>query len=275
MSEAPVLRELAPPGVLRLTLNRPTARNAMNREMVDALREAAAQAEADPSIRAIVLRGAGGHFCAGGDVKEMAGARAAPAPSQDGEDPGDPIAALNGMFGTLALAFARSSVPVVAAVEGAAMGGGFGLACTADVILAAESADFRLPETSLGVVPAQIAPFLAERLGPTVARRLALTGARLDGAAARGIGLVDQVVPADELDAALEAVLGRILAGAPQATRATKRLFHRLAAAGPVDQAFIDHAAGVFAAAARGDEAAAGMGAFLSKGRPPWDPAAD
>ena len=254
-------------GVLRITLDRPEVRNAMSAEMVDALLQALQRANDDPAVRVIVLRGAGGHFCAGGDIKDMAQARLAPAAASE-----DPVRTLNARFGRLALAFAAASPPVVAVLEGAVMGGGFGLACTADVVLAATDADFRLPETSLGVVPAQIAPFLVERLGLATARRLALTGARLDGPAAHGVGLVDVVAPTPELDAVLERTLGRILACAPGATRATKALFHRLRSGSSVDAEVIDHAASVFAEAARGAEAAEGMQAFLGKRKPSWHP---
>ena len=151
MNESPVLqrREGA---VLHLTLNRPRSRNALNVALVLALREALAAAERDEGVRVIVLRGAGGHFSAGADLSEMATARMKLAANPNA------IAELNAQFGELCADFGRSGRAVVAVVEGTAMGGGFGLACAADVTLAGESAVFRLPETSLGVVPAQIAP---------------------------------------------------------------------------------------------------------------------
>ena len=142
--------------------------------MVLALREALAAAEADDTVRVVVLRGAGGHFCAGADIKDMATARMRLA-----ADP-NAIAAVNASFGELCADYARTGLAVVAVLEGTVMGGGFGLACVADVTIAGESAVFRLPETSLGVVPAQIAPYLVERLGTSQARRLAVTGGRID-----------------------------------------------------------------------------------------------
>jgi len=252
-------------GVLTLTLNRPKARNAMSRAMVAELQAALSAAEADDGIRVLVLRGAGGHFCAGGDIKDMAGARMAK--SEDGVDP---VAGLNAEFGRIALAYARTSLPLVTVLEGAVMGGGFGLACVSDVALASTTADFRLPETSLGVIPAQIAPFLVERLGYSEAKRLAVTGARLDATAALKIGLVHEVCEADALDDALARILRQILTCAPKATAATKALMHRLY--GGVGEEEIVHAAERFAGAARGDEAAAGMQAFLAKKKAPWVP---
>ena len=164
MSE-PVVTVRRAGAVLYLTLNRPQARNAMSMAMVLALREALAAAEADGTLRVVVLRGAGGHFSAGADISEMATARMRLA-----ADP-NAIVAVNASFGELCADYARTGLAVVVVVEGTAMGGGFGLACVGDVTLASESAVFRLPEASLGVVPAQIAPYLVERLGISQARR--------------------------------------------------------------------------------------------------------
>ena len=248
--------------VLHVTLDRPERRNAMSRAMVDELRSVLAEAESC-GVRVLVLRGAGGHFCAGGDIKDMAGARSAPR-----TDDHDPVAELNAAFGHLALAYARTPIATLAAVEGAVMGGGFGLACVTDVTLAAPSADFRLPETSLGLVPAQIAPFLIERLGFSEAKRLAVTGARFGADEAARIGLVHEV--AADLDGAVARQLRAMLRCAPAATRATKALLFRLH--GGVREQDIEHAGKVFAEAARGDEAVEGMTAFLGTRRPAWAP---
>ena len=244
-------------GVLTITLNRPESRNAMSRSMVQSLIAALDQAEQSDAVRVIVLRGADGNFCAGGDIKDMASARGAD---------GDGIKALSITFGEIARRFSRSPIPSIAVLEGAVMGGGFGIACTVDVVLATRSTTFRLPETSLGVVPAQIAPFLIERLGYSEAKRLAITGAKLDALAAYKVGLVHHII--DDIDAALNAELSRILRGAPRATAATKKLFFALHEA--ASSADIEHAAEVFSAAARSDEAAAGFQAFITKQSPPW-----
>ncbi len=195
--------------VLGLTLNRPESRNAMSLAMVGELQQALAQAEqtvgAADAVRVIVLRGAGGHFCSGGDLRDMAAARMRAL--QGGTDGSDPIAEVNARFGHLCAAFANSPLAIVALLEGTVMGGGFGLACVADVAIATETASFRLPETSLGVVPAQIAPFLVERLGYSQAKRLAVTGGRLDAAAALRIGLVHQQVETAQLQFALDSTI--------------------------------------------------------------------
>ena len=251
-------------GVMHITLNRPEVRNAMSLAMVLELRRALAAAEADGHTRVVVLRGAGGHFCAGADLKDMAGARARLA-----EDP-DAVAKVNAAFGELCVAFADTGLAVVAVLEGTVMGGGIGLACVADVALAGTSAVFRLPETSLGIVPAQIAPFLVERLGYAEAKRLAVTGGRLDARAASELRLVHAVHAAGALDNALHAVLGEILQCAPGAVAATKALIAKARLHSPASM--VHEAAEVFSRAALGPEGLEGTTAFLQKRKANWVP---
>jgi len=259
-------------GVLHLTLNRPASRNAMSLAMVDELLDALAHAEARGDVRVIVLRGAGGHFCAGADLADMAAARGARADGQ-----GDALARANARFGALCAAFARTGIATVALLEGTVMGGGLGLACVVDVVLADATASLRLPETSLGLVPAQIAPFLVERVGSSQARRLAVTGGRLDAAQALAIGLVHEVHPAPipgqacPLEQALATTLDAMLRCAPGAVAATKALMARARQLPPA--ALVDEAAAAFAAAARGAEGLEGTMAFLHKRAPSWAPA--
>ncbi len=257
----PVLIESDPRGVWTITLNRPKARNALRTDMIEGIE--AGLAKAATCGRVVVLQGAGGHFCAGGDIKEMASARTKQA------GPGeDPIADLNARFGDVALAITEFPLPVIAITQGAVLGGGFGLATAADIVLAEEGSRFGLPETSLGILPAQIAPFLIRRLGLSTSRRLALTGAKIDAHEALRIGLVDLVSPAHSLGARLEAILEKILRCAPGATSATKRLFSDLAT--PIESATIQDAAKRFATLARGEEAQEGMMAFIQKRSPNW-----
>ncbi len=256
--------------VLHATLNRPQVRNAMSLAMVTELLWVLAQAESGGEVRVIVLRGAGGHFCAGADLKDMAAARMSA--MQLGQVVGaiDPIAHANGQFGELCVAYAKSPLAVVAVLEGTVMGGGLGLACVADVTLASETAVFRLPETSVGMVPAQIAPFLVERMGYSQAKRLAVTGGRFNAENALHWGLVHAVHPQDQIDAALAKVLGDILQCAPNALAATKALLARSRHV-PADQLVTD-AAAVFARAAQGAEGMEGVSAFLQKRQPSWVP---
>jgi isohexenylglutaconyl-CoA hydratase len=256
--------------VLHITLNRPEARNAMSLQMVEELQQALAVAEAAAgtaqAVRVVVLRGAGGHFCAGADLKDMAGARMRAMQRDDGEP--DPIAGVNAAFGHLCAAYADTPLAVVALLEGTVMGGGFGLACVADVAIASDSATFRLPETSLGVVPAQIAPFLVERLGYSQAKRLAVTGGRLDAAAALALGLVHEATTAEGLASALDKTLADILACAPGALAATKALMRR-ARSTPAAE-LVTEAATIFSHAAQGPEGLEGMTAFIQKRKPQW-----
>jgi isohexenylglutaconyl-CoA hydratase len=251
-------------GTVTVTLNRPNLRNAMSQAMIEELLVVLATAEADRTTRALVLRGAGGNFCAGADLKDMAAARSQPATAER-----DPVAEINKSFGRLCLAYARTEVPVICLLEGAVMGGGFGLSCVADLALASTSTVFALPETSLGLVPAQIAPFLIERLGFSQAKRLAITGGRLTAAQAFAIGLVHEVHDSlQTLEAALTLALDKIYACAPSATRSTKALMQR-ARSEPAEQ-LVEHAAALFASAVRSAEGAEGTSAFLQKRSPSW-----
>lgn len=247
-------------GVLHVTLDRPDSRNAMSLAMVGELRAVLEHARHDATLRAIVLRGAGGHFCAGGDIKDMASARA---------KGGGAYRELNRVFGALLEEAQAAPQVLVALLEGAVLGGGFGLACVSDVAIAARDARFGLPETTLGVLPAQIAPFVVGRIGLTQARRLALTAARFDGAEALRLGLVHYCeADAEALQRRLADVLGQIRQCAPQANAQTKALLlaSEREALGPL----LDRAAEQFAAAVTGAEGAEGTLAFVQKRKPRW-----
>lgn len=250
-------------GVLHLTLSRPDRKNAMNRRMVEELVNVFDTLAHETSVRAVVLRGAGGTFCAGADIKDLA---------RGHEAEGDARAGMiehNRGFGRVASLANRIPQPLVGALEGAVLGGGFGLACVTDVALALESTRFGLPETQLGLVPAQIAPFVVQRIGITQTRRIALTAARFDGVEARRLGLVHEThSDTASLDAAVENVLDRIRRCAPKANAATKRLVQRV---GEQDlEPVLDDAAEVFADAALGEEGREGTQAFVEKRPPSW-----
>jgi isohexenylglutaconyl-CoA hydratase len=251
-------------GFLFATLDDAATRNALSPEMVDELRAAFEAAAVDAGVRAVVLRGANGTFCAGGSVGNFQKSQqTAPAAGEP-----DPIAANNRRFGDFMIALARLPKVLVAVVEGAAMGGGFGLACAADIVLARRDAKFALSETTLGLVPAQIAPFVVARIGQARARRLALSGERIDGIEAARIGLVDFV--ADDvtaLEAKLLAVLQGIARCAPDANAATKALLQECAEVklGPI----LDRAAQAFARQMR-SEGAEGVAAFRDKRDAAW-----
>lgn len=246
--------------VLTITLNRPHSRNAMNLTMLEELHALLAAVAKDLSLRAIVLRGAGGDFCAGGDVKDMVAAR-----SQDRQNQAE----INRRFGRLLEDAARQPQVVITVLQGAVLGGGLGLAAISDIAICQEDCRFGMPETSLGVVPAQIAPFVVSRIGLTHARRLALTAARFGGSEALRLGLVHySETDVAGLDSRLEEVLKDVLRCAPIANRQTKAL---LLATGdqPLD-GLLDQAAEIFAQAVTGKEAAEGTLAFVQKRKPSW-----
>jgi isohexenylglutaconyl-CoA hydratase len=250
-------------GVCFVTLNHPATRNALSDEMVAGLRDALDRTEADCSIRALVLRGANGNFCAGGDFSRFKALMATPA-----ADP-DPIATSNRAFGRVLESMAACAVPLVALVEGAAMGGGCGLAAACDIVLATRTAKFAMPEVTLGLPPAQIAPFVAMRVGVPTARRLMLTGARLSAEEAQTVGIVDEI--AEDATALRESALrwlDRIGATEPGAVRATKRILakSRTADLGTT----LDFAATAFAASLRSGTADEGIAAFAAKRPAAW-----
>ena len=251
-------------GVLHITLNRPESRNAMSLAMVEELRGLFSDIQDDPDTRAVVLRGAEGHFCAGGDVKDMAAAR-----GQKAEEGEDPFFKLNRAFGYLLTEVENAPQTTVAVLEGAVMGGGFGLACVSDIALAQSNAKFGLPETSLGITPAQIAPFVVRRIGLTQARRLALTGHRFDGREALSVGLVHACSEdRDQLEKQLAETIDRIRHCAPGASRLTKKLLLSVEKE-PLEQ-LLDAAARDFAQAIRGEEGQEGTMAFVQKRKPRW-----
>jgi isohexenylglutaconyl-CoA hydratase len=241
---------------LVLTLADAGRQNALSAEMVAEF-EAALDALPE-GLGALVIEGVGGVFSAGADLKALYAALAQP----PGES--DPLEALNAAGGKF---FARvHALPcvTVALVDGAAVGGGMGLAAAADIVIATPRARFALTETSLGLPPAQIAPYLVARLGARVATRLALTGARLDGRDAAALGLADLYSESDGADRLAE-VLGAVGRCAPGANVVTKRLLRAVAAPD-----YIAEAAQAFAAALRGAEGREGLAAFAEKRAPRW-----
>ncbi|WP_439685831.1 Enoyl-CoA hydratase [Cupriavidus oxalaticus] len=249
-------------GVLFATLNIPATRNALAPEVVAALAAAVEQAETDAEVRALVLRGAGGMFSAGGNVGNFQARLDADASRED------PVATRNRQFGYFMQRLSALPVPVIAAVDGAAMGGGMGLACAADIVLATRDARFALSETTLGIIAAQIAPFVVQRIGAAVTRRLGLTGERISGEAAVAIGLVDQLAAdSAELDALVAEWLTRIGRCEPNANRVFKTLVGRCGQepAGPL----LDEASRLFAQCMR-LEGAEGVAAFREKREASW-----
>jgi isohexenylglutaconyl-CoA hydratase len=248
---------------LGLTLDDPTRQNALSAEMVAEI--GAALDSVCPDVGALVIAGAGGVFSAGADLKALGAALAKP--PQRGKP--DPLETLNAAGGRFFARFASLPLLTIAVVDGAAVGGGMGLAAAADVVIATTRARFALTETSLGIPPAQIAPYLVARLGERVAKRLALTGARLDGREAAAVGLADVFCETDvERDAAVASLLAAVDRCAPGANAETKRLFRSLTSQS--SEAYIERAAKSFAAALRSEEGREGLAAFVEKRAPFW-----
>ncbi len=253
-------------GWLTLWMNRPAVRNALGAEMMAAMRAALAAVRDDRTVRGITLRGRGGVFCAGGDLKNFRSR------FQGAADRAE-IEAANAAAGEFFHELDTMPQVVVMLIEGAAIAGGLGLACTGDVVAATAEAKFAITETSLGLPPAQIAPFVVRRIGLTAARRLMLTGARFDGTEAGRLGLADFVAADAAGLAAIEAELRRsVLRCAPEATAVTKEIV--LKAPLLPREAMTALAAARFADCMLGDEAREGIAAFLDKRPPAWSPAA-
>ena len=249
--------------VLTIWLNRPEARNALSADMVDELGAVLDAIREDRGLRTIILRGKGGFFCAGGDIKGFKSDLQGGAPDRD------EVARGNRSFGDLMIKLNEQPQAVIILVEGAAIGGGLGLACVGDVTIVTRDARFRLSETSLGIPPAQIAPFVTERVGLTQARRLMLTGARFQGeeAVQYGIGHI-LAQDAEDLEAKCQEVLEQIALCAPGANAVTKSIVFE-STRRPRAEA-LDFASRGFADCMLSDEGREGVAAFVEKRKPRW-----
>lgn len=254
--------------VARLTLSRPERRNALTHAMMLELEDAFVRVRDDPSCRVLVLRGAGGHFCAGGDLDAMADMP--PLPEKGlGNGARDPLVAAYRQFGDALLALDALPQATIAVVEGSAVGGGFGMACCSDVVILHDGAKFGLPEPKVGFIPSQVIPFVVRRLGEGPARDLAVTGRVIDAIEAHRLGIGRYLCrSAAEIDATLRGLLDDILKMEPQALATVKRLV--LACATGDDRAVLDDAAESLVSLLRRPEAAAGIKAFKAKSRPAW-----
>ena len=250
------------PGVVQVTMSRPEVFNAFDEAMIGELDAAFAALESDAAVRVIVLAGAGRHFSAGADLQWMQRASAASLEwnLQDAR-----------RFAAMLARIEGTAKPTLAVVQGAALGGGVGLACACDIAIAADNASFSVSEAKFGILPAVIGPYVTNAVGKRQARRLALAATRITAAEALAIGLVQQVVAPDGLDAAVDAVIGELLAGGPQAQREIKQLFAQLEV-GPISAEVRELTARTIARVRGSDEAREGFAAFLGKRPPNWIP---
>lgn len=245
--------------LLRLTLNRPEVRNAFDEEVIAGLTAAVAGAANDPDLRAVVLAGAGPVFCAGADLAWMS--KAIAYTQRENLSDAEDLARMLERLDTL-------PVPVVGRIQGAALGGGVGLAAVCDIVVAAEDAVFALTEVKLGLLPAVIAPYVIRKIGVSAVRELFLTGVRFSAERAREIGLVHEVVPAAQLDEAVERRVRDVLSSGPRAVAAAKALIRAISGANPTD--VIGLTTSTIAAQRVSAEGQEGMLAFLEKRKPGW-----
>ncbi|HEY1092095.1 MAG TPA: enoyl-CoA hydratase-related protein [Burkholderiaceae bacterium] len=247
-------------GVARLTMNRPERFNAFDEAMIGELGAAFAQLGADTNCRLVVLAGAGKHFSAGADVGWMQRAAAA-SREANVEDARRFAAMLQTIY--------ECPKPVLARVQGLALGGGVGLAAACDIAIASVDAKFAVSEARLGILPAVIGPYLVNAVGPRQAKRLALMAGRIGAAEALAMGLVQEV--ADDLDAAIERCVDELLASGPEAQREIKALLSQLQP-GEIDAATRELTAQTIARVRGGAEAREGFAAFMAKRPAAWVP---
>ncbi|MES2957035.1 MAG: enoyl-CoA hydratase-related protein [Pseudomonadota bacterium] len=250
------------PGVTQVTMSRPAVFNAFDEAMIGELDAAFERLGADDSVRVIVLAGEGKHFSAGADLQWMQ--RASNASQEWNLEDACRFAAMLARIDA-------TPKPTVARIQGAALGGGVGLACACDIAIGADNASFAVSEARFGILPAVIGPYVVNAVGKRQARRLALTATRIGAAEARVLGLVQAVVPLDALDAAVDAVLTDLLAGGPQAQSEIKQLFARLQV-GPITPEVRELSAQTISRVRGGDEAREGFAAFLGKRPAAWIP---
>jgi methylglutaconyl-CoA hydratase len=250
------------PGVTQVTMNREKQFNAFDETMIAELDETFAKLSRDSTVRVIVLAGEGPHFSAGADLKWMK--RASEATAEWNLADARRFAAMLGHIDAC-------PKPTIARVQGAALGGGVGLAAACDIAIAADNAGFAVSEAKFGILPSVIGPYLINAVGKRQARRLALTATRMVAAEALALGLVHRVVPLASLDAAVDAVLDELLAAGPHAQREIKQLFAQIEP-GPVTPEVRELTARTISRVRATDEAKEGFAAFADKRPPEWTP---
>ncbi|MEQ8178346.1 MAG: enoyl-CoA hydratase/isomerase family protein [Amphiplicatus sp.] len=260
MKDQTLLTTIDSRGVARLTMNRPEVKNAFNEELIGAICDAMGRLSADANVRAIVLTGGGNAFSGGADINMMR--RVAEYSAAENKDDARRLAhMLNSIY--------VSTKPVIALVNGPAMGGAVGLTAACDIAIAADTAFFALSEVRLGIIPAVISPFVVQAIGARQARRFFLTGERFDAETARRIGLVHMIASPAQLEATLDGVIDSLLACGPNAQKEAKELI-RAVKNRPITDSVIEDTAGRIARLRASDEGKEGLEAFLEKRKPNW-----
>ncbi|PLS83472.1 MAG: enoyl-CoA hydratase [Chloroflexi bacterium] len=245
--------------VVTVTLNRPQLHNAFSAEMIVELSTAFAELAHDPAVRVVVLTGAGPSFCAGADLGWMRDTLNLTHAENIAD--AERLAAMYEALNTL-------PQPVVGRINGAAVGGGVGLAACCDIVVAVEGAKFGFSEVKLGLVPAVIARYVVPKIGVSHARALFVSGRRFDAAHAQRIGLVHDVVPEAKLDGVVRLVIDDLLTSGPASIAQAKELVQAVATLPPAEvQGYTVAAIADARTSAEGQE---GLRAFLEKRRPSW-----
>jgi methylglutaconyl-CoA hydratase len=247
-------------GVTTVTLNRPDVRNAFNEEVITELTAVFLELGKRPEVRCIVLAGNGPAFCAGADLhwmKRMAGYTR----EQNLEDAGGLARMLEVIW--------RCPKPTIARVQGDTYAGGTGLVAACDIAVAVDTAHFCLSETRLGLIPATISPYVIRAMGARHAHRWFLTAERFSAAEAHRIGLVHEVVAAEQLDAKVHEIAGALVTAGPEAAKATKQLVQDVAGH-EITHGLINRTAEAIADVRVSDEGREGIRSFLEKRKPDW-----
>jgi methylglutaconyl-CoA hydratase len=245
--------------VARISLNRPEVHNAFNATMILELTEAFEEARKDESVRVVVLTGIGESFCAGADLNWMR--EIIRYSFEQNLKESMEVAELMHKIYTL-------PKPTIARINGATVGGGNGLFSACDIAIASERARFGLSEVKIGLVPAAISPYVIRRIGESAAHELFLTGERFDARRALEIGLVNKVVPHDELDVKVEELIRLLLSSGPEAIASCKELLHKVPAM--TDDEAKAYTAEMIARLRVSQEGQEGMASFLEKRKPKW-----
>ena len=251
-------------GVATLALGRPEKHNALSQALIDALTGVAATIGARKDIRVVVLAGKGTSFCAGGDLGWMRDQMAAG--DADKRAAAMSIARMLGALNAL-------PQPLIGRIQGNAFGGGVGLACVCDNVVAADHAKFGLTETKLGLIPATIGPYVVARMGEAHARRVFMSSRVFNAVEAQTYGIVGKVVPIGVLDDAVEAEVVPYLSCAPGAVAAAKA--HARSLGTPITEETISHSIDALITQWNSSEAEEGISAFFDKRAPHWAPKTD
>ena len=246
--------------VATIWMNRPEVFNAFNEQLIADLSDACSMLDAEPAVRVVVLAGRGRHFSAGADLNWMKRASGY-GQTENLEDAR--------RFARMLRLLSEMSKPTIARVQGAALGGGTGLAAACDMAVASADAVFSTSEVKFGIIPAVISPYVLRAIGPRQALRYFQSAERISADRALAIGLVNEVTPVDALDGGVAALVNALIAGAPQAQAAAKELIAAVNGR-PIDDSVMEETAQRIARRRATDEAKDGIAAFLEKRPPAW-----